>query len=93
VAPAIRCRKRRWGAAHLVDYAQHRSIRNGQRDPVMAVRGTIRNSGPQLEEMMREVANEVTGFRVPATAHWIAEENPAEFTAGLLKFLKTAEGS
>jgi hypothetical protein len=65
VAPAIRCRKRRWGAAHLVDYAQHRSIRNGQRDPVMAVWGTIRNSGPQLEEMMREVANEVTGFVFP----------------------------
>lgn len=61
--------------------------------PVMAVWGTISNSGPLLEEMMREVANNVTGFHVPRTAHWIPEENPAEFTARLLKFLRTAGGS
>src|SRR5205807_7924976 len=32
VTPAIWCRKRRCSVAHLVDYAQHRSIRNGQRE-------------------------------------------------------------
>jgi hypothetical protein len=37
--------------------------------------------------MMREVADEVAGLRVSGAAHWIAEENPAAFTAGLLEFL------
>src|SRR5712671_5072892 len=32
VAAAVRCRKSRCGAAHLINYAEHRSIRNGQRE-------------------------------------------------------------
>jgi hypothetical protein len=28
---------------------------------------------------------------VPATAHWIADEDPKMFTAALLRFLKPAE--
>jgi pimeloyl-ACP methyl ester carboxylesterase len=55
--------------------------------PVLAVGGAISTSGPLIEVMMREVAEHVTGLRIPRTAHWIAEENPAEFTSGLLAFL------
>jgi pimeloyl-ACP methyl ester carboxylesterase len=55
--------------------------------PVLAVGGAISTSGPLVEEMMREVAENVTGLRIPATGHWIAEENPTDFTTGLLKFL------
>jgi pimeloyl-ACP methyl ester carboxylesterase len=62
--------------------------RNGKLTvPVLAVYGTISNSGPLVEEMMKEVAETVTGLRVPRSAHWIAEENPLAFTEGLLKFL------
>lgn len=55
--------------------------------PVLAVFAAISNSGPLIEEMMREVAENVTGLRVPQSAHWIPEENPLAFTEGLLKFL------
>jgi len=58
--------------------------------PVLAVGGAISTSGPVVEEMMREVAEDVTGVRVPRTAHWIAEENPKAFTQALLEFLGTA---
>lgn len=37
--------------------------------------------------MMREVAEHVTGLRIAGAAHWIAEENPDAFMAGLLPFL------
>jgi pimeloyl-ACP methyl ester carboxylesterase len=63
--------------------------RNGKLTvPVYAVYGTISNSGPLVEEMMHEVAETVTGLRVPRSAHWIAEENPLAFTEGVLKFLQ-----
>jgi pimeloyl-ACP methyl ester carboxylesterase len=55
--------------------------------PVLAVGGAISTSGPLIEAMMREVADHVTGLRIPRSAHWIAEENPADFTSGLLQFL------
>src|SRR5262249_5871165 len=58
--------------------------------PVLAVGGAISTSGAVVEEMMREVAEDVTGVRVPRTAHWIAEENPKAFTQALLEFLGTA---
>jgi pimeloyl-ACP methyl ester carboxylesterase len=61
--------------------------------PVLAVGGATSTSGPIVEEMMREVADDVTGVRVPATAHWIAEENPKALTAALLKFLTDAKES
>jgi pimeloyl-ACP methyl ester carboxylesterase len=55
--------------------------------PVLAMGGAHSTSGPLVEEMMREVANDVTGALVPDAAHWLAEENP-EFVVGhLLSFL------
>jgi hypothetical protein len=48
-------------------------------------------SGPLVEEMVHEVAEDVTGIRVPATAHWIAEENPDAFVAALLDFVARPE--
>ena len=55
--------------------------------PVLAVGGATSTSGPLVEEMMGEVAEDVTGLRISGAAHWIAEENPAELTAGLVEFL------
>ena len=55
--------------------------------PVLAVGGATSTSGPLVEAMMREVADHVTAVRIPRTAHWIAEENPAELTTALLAFL------
>jgi pimeloyl-ACP methyl ester carboxylesterase len=63
--------------------------RNGKLEvPVLAVYGALSNTGPGVEEMMHEVANNVTGVRIPDSAHWIAEENPEAFTAVLLEFLE-----
>jgi pimeloyl-ACP methyl ester carboxylesterase len=68
--------------------------RNGKLTmPVLAVGGAISTSGPVVEEMMREVAEDVTGLWVPATAHWIAEENPTAFTEALLRFLMRGRSS
>jgi hypothetical protein len=39
--------------------------------------------------MMGEVADRVTSLRVPATAHWIAEENPMALTTALLEFVRS----
>jgi pimeloyl-ACP methyl ester carboxylesterase len=65
--------------------------RNGKLTmPVLAVGGAVSTTGPLMEEMLREVADNVTGLRVPGTGHWIAEENSTEFTAELLKFLGPA---
>ena len=75
------------------DIADNRDAlrRNGKLTmPVLAVGGATSTSGPVVEEMMREVAEDVTGLRVPAAAHWIAEENPAVFVPALLKFLTEA---
>lgn len=64
--------------------------RNGKLTmPVLAVYATVSNSGPLVEEMMKDVAENVVGFRVPDSAHWIAEENPTAFTHELLRFLKS----
>jgi pimeloyl-ACP methyl ester carboxylesterase len=65
--------------------------RNGKLTvPVLAVGGATSTSGPLVEEMMREVANDVTELRVPGAAHWIAEENPRAFNEALLRFLTPA---
>ncbi|MGW0807845.1 alpha/beta fold hydrolase [Nonomuraea sp. NPDC002799] len=55
--------------------------------PVLAVGGSASTAGPLMEEMMNEVAENVTGRVIPGTAHWIAEENPDAFLACLLGFL------
>ena len=49
-------------------------------------------SGELVEEMMREVAEHVSGVRVPGTAHWVAEENREGFLAALLDFLSASAG-
>lgn len=56
--------------------------------PVLAVGGMTSNSGALVEEMMGEVAEHVAGVRVPGTAHWVPEENPAALTAALLAFFE-----
>jgi pimeloyl-ACP methyl ester carboxylesterase len=56
--------------------------------PVLAMGGEISTSGPTMKEMMMEVADNVTGVRIPQTAHWVAEENPGVFLSELLNFLK-----
>ena len=62
--------------------------RNGRLTvPVLAVGGEISTSGALVEEMMREVAEDVTGVRVPRTGHWVPEENPEAFNRALLGFL------
>jgi pimeloyl-ACP methyl ester carboxylesterase len=55
--------------------------------PVLAVFGVISNTGSGVEEMMREVAEDVTGVEIPRAAHWIAEENPEALGAALRLFL------
>lgn len=54
--------------------------------PVLSVGGATSISGPLVEGMMREVADDVTGLIVPGTAHWIPEEAPAALTAALVDF-------
>jgi pimeloyl-ACP methyl ester carboxylesterase len=54
--------------------------------PVLAVGGASSTSGPLVEEMMREVAGDVTGLRVPGAAHWIPEENPQALVRAMLEF-------
>jgi pimeloyl-ACP methyl ester carboxylesterase len=62
--------------------------RNGKLTmPVLAVGGAISTSGPLVEEMMREVAYDVVGLRVPETAHWIPEENPQALVSAVLEFV------
>jgi pimeloyl-ACP methyl ester carboxylesterase len=73
------------------DAADNRAAleRNGRLAiPVLAVGGEISTSGPVVEAMAREVAEDVTGLRVPETGHWVAEENPAGFTAAVLDWLR-----
>jgi pimeloyl-ACP methyl ester carboxylesterase len=62
--------------------------RNGKLTiPVLAVGGAISTTGPVIEEMMREVAEDVAGLRVAGAAHWIPEEKPSVLVPALLKFL------
>jgi pimeloyl-ACP methyl ester carboxylesterase len=66
--------------------------RNGKLTiPVLAVGGAASTTGPLMADMMGEVAENVSEFRVPRTGHWIAEENPGAFVERLRDFL-TARG-
>jgi pimeloyl-ACP methyl ester carboxylesterase len=58
---------------------------------ILAVFGSISSTGSRVEEMIREVAHNVTGLCVSNAPHWIAEENPEAFASGLLRFLTGAE--
>ena len=71
------------------DAADNRAAlaRNGKLTiPVLAVGGAISTSGALVEEMMREVAEDVTGVIVPRTAHWVPEESPEVFVRAVLDF-------
>lgn len=62
--------------------------RNGKLSvPVLAVGGAKSTTGPLVGEMMREVAEDVWAVRVPRTAHWIPEEDPAAVAELLLELL------
>jgi pimeloyl-ACP methyl ester carboxylesterase len=66
--------------------------RNGKLSvPVVAVGGAISTSGPVVEEMMREVAKDVVGLRVPETAHWVPEENPDALVEAVLELAARIE--
>jgi pimeloyl-ACP methyl ester carboxylesterase len=62
--------------------------RNGKPTiPVLAMGGTASTTGPLMEAMMREAADDGTPDRIQNAGHWIAEENPSMFLSELLKFL------
>ncbi|MFG3253838.1 alpha/beta fold hydrolase [Streptomyces sp. NPDC048172] len=72
------------------DAADNRAAleRNGKLTvPVLAVGGMTSTTGEVIAEMMREVATDVTALRVPGTAHWVPEENPAALGDALTRFL------
>jgi pimeloyl-ACP methyl ester carboxylesterase len=54
--------------------------------PVLALGGAISTTGAVIEEMVREVADDVTAVRVPDTGHWLPEENPEAVVRALLDF-------
>jgi pimeloyl-ACP methyl ester carboxylesterase len=54
--------------------------------PVLAVGGAISTTGEIVEEMMREVATDVTGIRIPDTGHWVPEEQPEALADAVLRF-------
>ena len=54
--------------------------------PVLAVGGATSTSGDVVEEMMREVAADVTGIRIPDTGHWVPEGAPAGLADAVLRF-------
>ncbi|HEX6429815.1 MAG TPA: alpha/beta hydrolase [Niastella sp.] len=57
--------------------------------PVLAVGGEISTSGALMNDMMQEVAENVTAVRIEKTAHWVVEENPKDFLTALMTFLET----
>jgi pimeloyl-ACP methyl ester carboxylesterase len=54
--------------------------------PVLAVGGAISTSGDVVEEMMRDVATDVTGLRVPDTGHWVPDEQPTALADAMMEF-------
>lgn len=58
--------------------------------PVLAMGGTLGTFGPVVEQMVREVAHDVRGIRIPGTSHWIGEENPQGFVEALTDFFGPA---
>ncbi|MDJ1131528.1 alpha/beta fold hydrolase [Streptomyces iconiensis] len=59
--------------------------RNGKLDiPVLAVGGATSTAGDVIEQMMREVATDVTGLRIPNTGHWVPDEAPHTLAQALI---------
>ena len=64
---------------------------NGKLDvPVLALGGEISTTGPLMEEMVREVATDVSGEIIPGTAHWVPEEDPGAFVDAVVTFTSPA---
>jgi pimeloyl-ACP methyl ester carboxylesterase len=61
--------------------------------PVLAVGGAMSSTGPFVEEMMNEVAENVTGVRIPGASHFIPEENPEAFASAVLDFTGPSSSS
>src|SRR6516164_6982832 len=53
--------------------------------PVLFLGGELSFSVPLGVEMMKEVAEDVTGLRVPGAGHWIPEEQPDLLVAAILE--------
>ena len=53
---------------------------------VLAVGGAL-SSGPGVEDVMRQVADDVTGLVIPGAGHFLPEEAPEAMTRALLDFL------
>jgi pimeloyl-ACP methyl ester carboxylesterase len=72
------------------DVADNRSVlaRVGKLDiPVLSIGGAASTTGPVMEGMIREVANDVRGILMPEAAHWVAEENPEGLLAAITGFV------
>jgi pimeloyl-ACP methyl ester carboxylesterase len=72
------------------DVADNRAAlaRAGKLDiPVLSIGGAASTTGPVLESMIREVANNVRGILMQEAAHWIAEENPEGTLAAITDFV------
>ena len=55
--------------------------------PVLGLGGSSSFFAPVAEEMLREVAENVTTAEIPSSGHWIAEENPGAVLKSLLGFI------
>jgi pimeloyl-ACP methyl ester carboxylesterase len=62
-------------------------MRNRLTMPVLAVGAEHSTSGPLVPEMMREVADDVTGVLISDSAHWMPEENADALLKALTDFL------
>jgi pimeloyl-ACP methyl ester carboxylesterase len=70
------------------DVADNRELmRNRLTMPVLAVGAEYSTSGPLVAQMMREVADDVSGVLIPKSAHWIPEEQPDALLKALTDFL------
>ncbi len=56
--------------------------------PVLFLGGELSFSVPLGVEMMQEVAQDVTGLRVPRAGHWIPEEQPDVLVAAILELAR-----
>lgn len=72
-----------------VDNVATLAERGRLRMPVLAVGGTASFFLPLAEEMLHEVAADVTVVPIPRCGHWIAEERPASLVSELLNFTQS----
>ncbi|MFJ3486870.1 alpha/beta fold hydrolase [Pseudomonas sp. NPDC090202] len=58
--------------------------------PVLGI-GGAGSFGPIIGEHLRHVADNVQAVNIEGSGHWVAEEQPAQVTEALLKFLPAAQ--